>query len=66
MACGLLATALGLFTEFRFEPFIKDESLSYFLAHVFDLRPVTLLMITAGGAIGFWVPFRQREQAGPK
>ena len=66
VACGLLATALGLFTEFRYEPFIKDESLNYFLAHVSDLRPVTLLMITAGSAIGFWVPFRQREQARPK
>jgi len=65
VACGLMATTLGLFTEYRFEPFIKDDSLSYFLAHVFDLRPVTLLMIIAGGAVGFWVPFRQREQERP-
>ena len=65
VVCGLMATALGLFTEYRFEPFIKDDSLSYFLAHVFDLRPVTLLMIIAGGTVGFWVPFRQREQERP-
>lgn len=61
VTCGLLATALGLFTEFRFAPFIKDPSLSYFLSHVFDLRPMTLLMIAVGGTIGFWIPFRQRE-----
>src|SRR5262245_26807325 len=61
VTCGLLATALGLYTEFRFEPFIKDDSLGYFLAHVCDLRAITLLLIIAGGAIGFWVPFRQRE-----
>ena len=62
VACGLLATALGLWTEFQFAPFLKDPSLSYFLSHVFDLRPVTFLMIAAGGAIGFWIPFRQKEK----
>lgn len=63
VASGIAALALGVFSEWRFAPFIKDSSWGYFLAHVFDLKPITLLMIAAGGAIGFWSPFRatQRE-----
>jgi hypothetical protein len=54
IVCGVIAFALGLFTEWRFAPFTKDDSLGYFLAHVQDLRPLTLLMIVAGGAFGGW------------
>jgi F0F1-type ATP synthase assembly protein I len=59
VACGIAALALGIFTEWTFRPFIKDESFGYFLTHVFDLRPLTLIMIAVGGAVGFWIPFRQ-------
>jgi hypothetical protein len=61
--CGFLALALGLLAEWRFEPFIKDEGLIYFLTHVHQLRPITLIMIAAGAFIGFWSPFRHREVA---
>jgi hypothetical protein len=61
--CGLAALALGLFTEWRFSPFVADASLFYFLGHVSQLKPVTLLMIAAGAAIGFWVPFRRSQDA---
>jgi hypothetical protein len=59
VVCGVLAVAVGLFTEWRFAPFKQDDSLSFFLLHVHHLSPVTLLMIAAGGWIGFWVPFRR-------
>jgi hypothetical protein len=59
--CGLAATALGLFTEWRYAPFKKDDSLVFFLQHIHHLEPITLLMIALGGAMGFWVPFRRRE-----
>lgn len=62
IVCGLLALGLGLFAEFRFFPFLKDDSFTYFLSHVFELKPVTLLMIAAGGAMGFWIPFRRKEK----
>src|SRR5436309_1064533 len=45
IVCGLLAAALGVYTEFRFAPFIADESFRYFLTHLFDLKALTLLMI---------------------
>jgi hypothetical protein len=62
--CGLAAVGLGLFAEWSQFPFIKDDSLTYFLLHVHELKPVTLLMILAGGVIAFWVPFGRIEKRG--
>lgn len=61
VVCGLLALLLSLFTEWRSFPFKADDRFSYFLCHVHDLKPITLLMIAAGTGIGFWVPFRRVE-----
>jgi hypothetical protein len=59
IACGIAALALGIFSEWASAPWQKDESLGYFLKHLLDLSPVTLIMIAVGGAVGFWIPFRQ-------
>jgi hypothetical protein len=61
VVCGVLALLLGLLTEWRFRPFNADASLGYFLTHLQQLKSVTWLMLTAGTAIGFWVPFRRIE-----
>jgi hypothetical protein len=67
IGCAVVAIALGVFTEWRFAPFSADHSLSYFLAHIPQLRPITMLMIAAGGAFGWWLglgyerPRRLRE-----
>jgi hypothetical protein len=57
VTCGvisaILATGLGLFTEWRFFPFVKDGSLVYFIGHIHELRPVAMLMIGAGGYFGY-------------
>jgi len=63
VVCGLLAFALGFFTEWRFAPFVADDSLGYFVAHMHQLKPITLIMIGAGALIGFWVPFRRSQEA---
>ena len=55
--CGFAALALGLFTEWRFAPFVADDSLGYFLGHFYQLNPTTLVMIAVGAAIGFWHHF---------
>lgn len=60
---GIAATALGIFTEFHFAPFVADPSLGYFVTHLHQLQPVTWIMIAIGGAIGFYVPMRQRDNA---
>jgi heme O synthase-like polyprenyltransferase len=56
-----LALALGFLAEWQFAPFIKDGSFGYFVLHLHQLKPITLLMIAAGGFIGFWVPFSRRR-----
>lgn len=61
VVCGVVALVLGLATEWRFRPFEVDDSFGYFLSHVHQLKPITWLMLTAGTAIGFWVPFRRVE-----
>jgi hypothetical protein len=62
IACGFLALALGLFTEWRFASFAADGSLGYFLSHLHQLGPMTLVMIAAGALIGFYVPFRRGQK----
>ena len=57
--CGILALAFGLIAEWNSFPFSVDESLGYFVRHLYDLKPLTLIMIVLGGAIGFWIPFRR-------
>ena len=63
VACGISALLLGFFTEWRFTPFQRDESLGYFVSQVHQLKPITLLMIAAGAGIGFWIPFRRTQDA---
>jgi hypothetical protein len=52
IACGILAVLLGVYIEWRFFPFLNDDSLGYFLSHLHELKPLTLLMIAAGGLFG--------------
>lgn len=52
--CALLALALGVFTEWKNFPFVLDASFDYFLRHLGDLKPLTLVMIGLGGLAGFW------------
>jgi hypothetical protein len=61
--CGLMATALGVYTEWRYFPFKEDPSLKFFLTHLNDLKPLTLVMMGLGGFIGFWIPFRNKSRA---
>jgi hypothetical protein len=56
---GVSALAAGLFTEWRNAPFSADGSLLYFLAHVYQLRPMTLIMIAIGVVAGFAIPLRR-------
>lgn len=63
IGCGVLALPLGLFSEWRFAPFVADDSFGYLLTRVHQLQPITLIMIAAGAAIAFWIPFRQLQPA---
>lgn len=63
IVCGVIALVCGLISEWRAFPFIADESLSYFLLHFFQLKPLTLIMLAVGAAIGFWIPYRRSQEA---
>ena len=63
VVCGVMALGLGVFTEWKHIPFAKDDSLKYFLTHLPDLRPLTLIFIGLGGFGGFWFA---RPAAGPR
>jgi F0F1-type ATP synthase assembly protein I len=62
IACGVVALALGTLAEWRLAPFRAEASLGYFLSHLHQLRPLTLIMIALGGFIGFWAAFRAGRQ----
>ena len=52
--CGLLALGLGGFAEWKNLPWVTDRSIDYFLKHLGDLKPITLVMISVGALAGFW------------
>lgn len=58
---GVIALAAGLFSEWRFAPFMADTSLGYFMTHLHQLRPITLLMIAGGTAAGFWFSYGREK-----
>jgi hypothetical protein len=51
--CGVAGLVLGLFTEWRFAPFVADASLLYFIAHIYSLRPLTLFMVALGAILSY-------------
>jgi hypothetical protein len=61
LVCALLALGAGVFTEWRYAPFIVNDSFGYFISHFGDLQPMTVIMIAIGVFAGFWVPFRRRR-----
>jgi hypothetical protein len=62
VCCGLAGLALGIFAEWKHLPFTKDSSLAYFLTHLHQLRPFTLLMLALGALGGFWFAWSVREK----
>ena len=69
VVCGLLALGLGVFAEWKTAPFKQDKSLVFFLTHLHENPPLTLIMLALGGLMGFYLPFSkvtpgQRSMAG--
>lgn len=61
VVCGVAGLGLGLFTEWRFAPFIADGSLRYFITHIPTLKPITLLMLALGTFLSYRLALRRRE-----
>ena len=52
--CGGIAFMQGCYYEWRFHPFIADESFSYFMSHLHQVIPINLILIILSGVLGFW------------
>ena len=63
VGCAVSALALGLVAQWHEFPFRKDASFGYFLGHVTELKPLTFIMLAAGAALAFWMPFRRMQDA---
>lgn len=55
VACALAALALGLYSEWKFAPFVVDKRFGYLALHFYDLRPITLIMIGLGAALSYYL-----------
>ena len=55
LVCGLAGLALGVYTEWKFAPFLKDDSLTFLLTHLQDKTPIKLLMIGLGAVFAYWL-----------
>lgn len=52
--CAVLAVGLGFFAEWKEMPFAQDDSFGFFVSHIHQLTPVTLIMIAVGGLLAYW------------
>lgn len=64
--CGILGLLLTLYTEWRYAPFIADESLPYFITHVYQKKPITLLLIAVGTFLSYRLALGMDAKANPK
>jgi hypothetical protein len=66
IVCAVAAVILGLIVEWQFAPFKADGSLTFFLTHVGDLQPITLISIGVGALFAYWCgtvsPFGGRDR----
>lgn len=52
VACGIAGVVLGLYSQYVFQ---GTKTFGYLVAHVYELTPITLIMIAAGGGFAFWL-----------
>jgi hypothetical protein len=55
LICAAAACVLGLYSEWRFEPFRADRSFGYLVSHAAELRPITQAMIVLGAFFAYWL-----------
>jgi len=64
LLCGGIALVVELVAEWRLAPFVKDKSLSYFIAHAHQLGRGTQILLVAGALIAMW--FGVGRERGPR
>jgi len=51
--CAIAGLAFGLFVEWKLLPFAADPSLTYFIAHLHELKRLDLLLIAIGAFVSY-------------
>jgi hypothetical protein len=55
IACAIAALVLGLYTEWKFRPFVADDRFRYLVLHFHKLLPITQIMIGLGAALAYYL-----------
>lgn len=63
--CALIGATASIFIEWKFFPFIADDSLPYFVAHLHEVKSTSLILMAIGTAFAFWFG-RGRERFTPR
>jgi len=66
IVCAVIALIAGIVSEWRLRPFIADNSFGYFITHLQQLRPITLIMIAIGAVFAFWFAATGRRRVPPE
>jgi hypothetical protein len=53
-ACAIAALALGLYTERMLEPLV-DDRFRYLVMHLYEKKPIALILIGLGAALAFYL-----------
>jgi hypothetical protein len=62
--CGIAGLASALFIEWRFELKFADKSFAYFLAHLHECKPLTLIMLLIGTVISYRLALGMERRSG--
>jgi hypothetical protein len=64
VVCGLLALLAGIIADWKITiPPPDDDSLRYYVLHLHQQPPITLIMIVIGGLLGVLIPYPRKESA---
>ena len=53
--CAIVALILGVYTEWKFAPFVANDSFTYMATHIQDLPTIKPVMMAVGAFIAFWL-----------
>jgi hypothetical protein len=63
VVCAVLALAVGIVADWRISIPEDDDSLWYYVLHLHQQPPITLIMIAIGGLLGLLIPYPRRDSA---
>ena len=64
--CAVAGLGLGIITEWKFAPFKVDDSFSFFVTHLHELRSLTLILIPIGTIMSYRLALGMDQTQGRK